>query len=139
MWSRAALTCRAGAFSRAFPRLVAPQLSRAFCTRQDDVVKTKVLNAVEKYLDARVKEVEKDMQEKEKSADLEKYFAALQSKVEETSTWADLGFDELDEVEVLLEVEEAFDHVIPHEISDTLKGVIDTIQYFEKIEEETAK
>lgn len=69
-----------------------------------------------------------------KKPELEKQLSALSAQVTETTKWAELGFDELDEVEVLLEVEEAFDHIIPDEVSDGLKDIEQVIDYFKKVQ-----
>jgi len=110
-------------------------LFRTFSAETNDV-RTKVLQAVQKYVEVRREEVTMMMNEEKdsKKPELEKQLSALSAQVTETTKWAELGFDELDEVEVLLEVEEAFDHIIPDEVSDGLKDIEQVIDYFKKVQ-----
>lgn len=108
---------------------------RAFAAATNDV-RSKVLEAVQKYVQVRREEITMQMDEEKdaKKSELEKQLSALKTEVTETTKWSDLGFDELDEVEVLLEVEEAFDHIIPDEESDGLKDITQVIEYFKNAE-----
>lgn len=99
----------------------------------EEAIKDKVLRAVQKHLEDRVEDLNKEMEEA--GADKEqkqKLIELMKKPIDESSTWQDLGFDEFDRVEVLLEVEEAFDHVIPDEVADTIMGVKEAVDYMVK-------
>jgi len=65
-----------------------------------------------------------------KKDDLERHLQTLETtEVAKTTKWADLAFDEFDQVEVLLEVEEAFDAIIPDDASDKIESVDQAIEY----------
>jgi len=117
------------------PRAASILQIRAFAAATNDV-RSKVLEAVQKYVQVRREEITMQMDEEKdaKKSELEKQLSALTTEVTETTKWSDLGFDELDEVEVLLEVEEAFDHIIPDEVSDGLKDITQVIEYFKNAE-----
>lgn len=106
---------------------------RAFSASTGDAdVSTKVLDTIKRYQETRKDEVSQEVAEAKDKTKLEAYLAALTKEATASSAWTDLGFDELDEVEVLLEIEEAFDHIIPDEISDQLKRVDQVIDYFKE-------
>lgn len=84
-------------------------------------------------------EAKNDVQKDQLRKQLKKLEEAInQDRVEATTKWADLDFDEFDQVEVLLEVEEAFDSIIPDDVSDSIKSIHQAIEYFEKKELEKA-
>lgn len=56
--------------------------------------------------------------------------ATKPSDITLNSSWDDLGFDELDKVEVLLEVEDEFNHIIPDNDADNIASIEGTLQYF---------
>jgi len=109
---------------------------RYFSTQPHEV-EEKILSAVRRYIKVRQEEVQMEMKEAKDKSKLEKYLSSMQTEVTNQSQWIDLGFDELDEVEVLLEIEEAFDHIIPDEISDEMRRVDQVIEYFQKQAKET--
>merc|ERR1719195_771317 len=61
-----------------------------------------------------------------------KILGMLGNEVTVSTRWDDLGFDDLDKVEVLLEVEEEFDHTMPDEEADAINSVEETIAYLRK-------
>merc|ERR1740138_1679823 len=95
----------------------------------------KVLEACDKYLKQRAQEVQLELQEGQIEKDSaeytekEQYVSALGQQISATSTWDEYGLDELDRVELLLEVEFAFDTLLPDEVADNLKSVPEVVQY----------
>lgn len=91
-------------------------------------VEDRVIKAVERYVAMRKDELEKE----DKSDDSKRLMEALNQKVTDASSWDHLGFDELDKVEVLLEVEDEFSHIIPDDIADSIQSVKEAIDYIQK-------
>mmetsp|Transcript_13313 Transcript_13313/g.29105 ORF Transcript_13313/g.29105 Transcript_13313/m.29105 type:complete len:153 (-) Transcript_13313:206-664(-) len=92
-------------------------------------VESRVIEAVKRYAAMRLEELKN---EGDNSSDKDKMMAALSSDVTASTKWSDLGFDDLDQVEVLLEVEDEFNHVIPDDAADSIQSVQESIDYIEK-------
>ena len=120
------------------------QSVRSFSSGGEESTEQRVIKAVEKYIHERADDLRKELQETnmEDGSDAKKklqdQLTALENILKDGKgvspdlTWSELHFDEFDQVEVLLEVEEAFGgHYIPDEKSDTIAGVKETIEYFE--------
>merc|ERR1712060_608854 len=90
---------------------------------------SRVIKRVQKYALDRRSELEKST---EISGDKEKTLELLGKDVTASTRWDDLGFDDLDKVEVLLEVEEEFNHTMPDEDADAINSVEETIAYLQK-------
>lgn len=121
--------------------VTSPQVSlglrgRRFCA-VGVTVEERVIRAVRRYVAERQQERKTeaeespttDPQEQKKREEADKLLAA---PVTADSTWDSFGFDELDKVEVLLVVEEEFDHVIPDDVADTLSSVKETTEFMTK-------
>eukprot|EP00392_Amoebophrya_sp_AT5.2_P005985 g5995.t1 len=112
------------------------QPSRNFSSEQaasPSLPTDKLLDAVKKHLQDRADDVKKEMQEQ--TADkgkLEQQLQKLEAPISLATTWDELGFDEFDRVEVLLEVEEAFEVTIPDEEADQIKGVQECMEWLKK-------
>ncbi|CAD7944751.1 unnamed protein product [Amoebophrya sp. A25] len=94
-----------------------------------------VLDAVQKHLYDREEDIKKEMEEasaQDAKAALAKKLETLRQPLSMETTWDHLGFDEFDRVEVLLEVEEAFNYTIPDEDADKIAGVQEAFEYLEK-------
>eukprot|EP00927_Polykrikos_kofoidii_P084309 TRINITY_DN8845_c0_g1_i1.p2 TRINITY_DN8845_c0_g1~~TRINITY_DN8845_c0_g1_i1.p2 ORF type:complete len:192 (-),score=43.44 TRINITY_DN8845_c0_g1_i1:152-676(-) len=89
-------------------------------------VEERVISAVKKYAAMRLEELKR---EGTSSGDGDKMVQLLSGDVSTTTKWDDLGFDDLDKVEVLLEVEEEFSHVIPDDTADAIQSVEEAIAY----------
>lgn len=107
---------------------------RSFSTAPAEELKKhvtdRVLSAVKKHLSERLEDLSKEMEEP--NADkptLSKQMELLKSEVSENSTWNDFAFDQFDRVEVLLEVEEMFGHMIPDDDADAIGSVSECIDY----------
>lgn len=57
---------------------------------------------------------------------------ALDSAITGETKWDELKFDDIDRVEVLLEVEDEFNHVIPDADADKISSVPDIMEYLDK-------
>ena len=55
-----------------------------------------------------------------------------QEQIKPEVTFADIGFDSLDEVEFLMDVEEEFNVEIPDEDADNIKTINNLVEYLEK-------
>ena len=99
------------------------RLARGFSTRPERVV-----SAVERYLKARKDDLLRDGEAEHR----EEALKALDSKVSTETKWEALKFDDIDRVEVLLEVEDEFSHVIPDADADSINSVQDILSYLEK-------
>merc|ERR1712187_1002494 len=84
---------------------------------------SRVIKRVQKYALDRKSELEKST---EVSGDKEKTLVRLVLDVTASTRGDDLGFDDLDKVEVLLEVEEEFNHTMPDEDADAINSVEET-------------
>lgn len=62
----------------------------------------------------------------------EEALKALDSQVSTSTKWDELKFDDIDKVEVLLEVEDEFNHVIPDTDADNINSVQDILDYLGK-------
>ena len=100
-----------------------PRLARSFSTRPERVV-----SAVERYLKARKDDLLRDSDAENR----EEALKALDSKVSMDTKWEALKFDDIDRVEVLLEVEDEFSHVILDADADSINSVQDILSYLEK-------
>jgi acyl carrier protein len=94
----------------------------------------RIHEAVRDFLQLRRSELEEyeavDPTDKEETQKLiEKISIA---KVDDTTTWSSLGFDGLDEVEVVLAIEEALGITLPDEEFHTVRSVADAIAVFSK-------
>lgn len=96
-------------------------------------VEARVVKAVKRYLDLRQIDLDKDMEDLQKDTDEMKQKleakALLNGEVTVNSTWDNFDLDELDRVEVLLEIEEEFDLVIPDETADTISSAKEAVDY----------
>merc|ERR1712217_669433 len=90
---------------------------------------SRVIKRVQKYASDRKAELEKAT---ESFGDREKVLGMLGKDVTVSTRWDDLGFDDLDKVEVLLEVEEEFNHTMADEDADAINSVEETIAYLKK-------
>lgn len=90
---------------------------------------SRVIEAVKKFVVVRKEELAR---EEDSSGDREKMLKALETEVSEATTWDQLGFEDMDKVEVLLEVEDEFGHVIPDDDADKISSVKETIEYLAK-------
>merc|ERR1719291_773520 len=104
---------------------LASNMVRMFCAGQGSI-EERVIKAVGRYANMRMEEL------KNESDTDAKIIEALGKDVSATTTWEDLGFDDLDKVEVLLEVEDEFNHVIPDDDSDAIQSVKDSVAYLQK-------
>ena len=91
------------------------------------------MSAVRRHLGERLEDLDKSLEEGLGEAEKERIkmqMEKLKQEVTESTSWDDLGFDEFDRVEVLLEVETEFgDMVIPDEEADKISGVKETLEY----------
>mmetsp|Transcript_45417 Transcript_45417/g.117518 ORF Transcript_45417/g.117518 Transcript_45417/m.117518 type:complete len:150 (-) Transcript_45417:103-552(-) len=99
--------------------------ARTFCAGSGSV-EERVIKAVKRYAQMRVDELQK---EEGSSGEM---LAKLKGEISAATKWDELGFDDLDTVEVLLEVEDEFGHVIPDDNADAIHNVKDTIEYIQK-------
>lgn len=53
-------------------------------------------------------------------------------EITETSTWTDMGLDSLDKIELLMDLEDEFNIVIPDDVMVYLEDFGETIQYIER-------
>mmetsp|Transcript_2582 Transcript_2582/g.7245 ORF Transcript_2582/g.7245 Transcript_2582/m.7245 type:complete len:175 (+) Transcript_2582:74-598(+) len=90
----------------------------------------RVLMRVQKYAGARRAELEQAADPP--AEDRERILRLVSSEVTAATKWSDLGFDDLDKVEVLLEVEEEFNHTMADEDADAIQSVEDTLAYLRK-------
>ncbi|CAE8626278.1 unnamed protein product [Polarella glacialis] len=90
----------------------------------------RVIDAVKRYTALRKDELSKEAADL--SGNKEKMLKALETPVTVSTKWDDLGFDDLDKVEVLLEVEDEFKHVIPDDDADKITSVGETLEYLGK-------
>eukprot|EP00441_Pelagodinium_beii_P022487 CAMPEP_0197655070 /NCGR_PEP_ID=MMETSP1338-20131121/39229_1 /TAXON_ID=43686 ORGANISM="Pelagodinium beii, Strain RCC1491" /NCGR_SAMPLE_ID=MMETSP1338 /ASSEMBLY_ACC=CAM_ASM_000754 /LENGTH=124 /DNA_ID=CAMNT_0043230641 /DNA_START=119 /DNA_END=493 /DNA_ORIENTATION=+ len=104
-------------------------LSPRFCASSASL-ESRVVESVKRYVELRKDELTRQMDDTTENKD--KMLKALETEVSGTTKWDDLGFDDLDKVEVLLEVEDDFAHVIPDEDADKIESVSETVAYLEK-------
>ena len=98
-------------------------------------VAKRVLDAVQKHLSERIEDLEKEMEEPNANKEeKKKQMELLKQTPSEKSKWEDFAFDQFDRVEVLLEVEEMFGHMIPDDDADRLESVQQCIDYMMKVE-----
>mmetsp|Transcript_80335 Transcript_80335/g.186537 ORF Transcript_80335/g.186537 Transcript_80335/m.186537 type:complete len:151 (-) Transcript_80335:137-589(-) len=102
----------------------------AFCTRAS-AIEDRVIKAVKRYVGVRMEELKSETSDST-GGDRDKVVEALSREVTAATKWDDLGFDDLDKVEVLLEVEDEFNHVIPDDDSDRIGSVKESVEYLEK-------
>merc|ERR1712137_440201 len=88
-----------------------------------------VIQAVQRYVSMRQKELTSGA-DTAGGSETGILLATKPSDITLNSSWDDLGFDELDTVEVLLEVEEEFDHIIPDDDADNITSIKGTLEYF---------
>ncbi|OLP85808.1 Acyl carrier protein [Symbiodinium microadriaticum] len=107
---------------------------RGFATAS---VEERVINSVKKrsgpkeYMKLRVEDLR--LETENKSAQQSEALKVLEeTEVSLDTKWEDLKFDDLDKVEVLLEVEEEFEHVISDADSDAISSVQGVIDYLQK-------
>uniref|UniRef100_A0A7S1FEX9 Acyl carrier protein n=1 Tax=Noctiluca scintillans TaxID=2966 RepID=A0A7S1FEX9_NOCSC len=116
-------------------RLTSPQsvpasfALRALCAKAQVSTEERVIKAVNKYIALRTEELKN---QEDPAPEKEQTLQALQQEVTVESKWKDLGFDDLDAVEVLLEVEEEFGLVIPDDESDAITSVSDTLAHLKR-------
>eukprot|EP00927_Polykrikos_kofoidii_P055619 TRINITY_DN49834_c0_g1_i1.p1 TRINITY_DN49834_c0_g1~~TRINITY_DN49834_c0_g1_i1.p1 ORF type:complete len:174 (-),score=34.99 TRINITY_DN49834_c0_g1_i1:495-1016(-) len=102
---------------------------RRFSLDSPPSVEQRVIAAVKRYAAMRVEELKR---EATASDERDKMIQAFSGEVSPSTTWDELGFDELDKVEVLLEVEEEFSHIIPDDTADAIQSVEGTITYIKE-------
>eukprot|EP00933_Yihiella_yeosuensis_P018128 TRINITY_DN15001_c5_g1_i1.p1 TRINITY_DN15001_c5_g1~~TRINITY_DN15001_c5_g1_i1.p1 ORF type:complete len:150 (-),score=48.24 TRINITY_DN15001_c5_g1_i1:341-790(-) len=108
--------------------LFSERYCRSFSTASD--TQGRVIEAVKRFVALRKDELSKQVDDT--SGDKAKMAQALETEITETTTWDELGFDDLDKVEVLLEVEEEFKHTIPDDDADRISSVSETTEYVTK-------
>jgi acyl carrier protein len=94
----------------------------------------RIHDAIREFIDLRKSELEQyeavdtnDREETQKLIDQLSY-----SRITEETTWASLGFDGLDEVEVVLAIEQALGITLPDEEFHTIRSVADAVNVFSK-------
>ena len=90
----------------------------------------RVIGAVKKYIEARKDDLSRDNDVDKATKDT--ILKALDKDISSTTSWDDLKFDDVDKVEVLLEVEEEFNHVMPDAVADKLSSVKEVIDYLQQ-------
>eukprot|EP00434_Breviolum_minutum_P028770 symbB.v1.2.025450.t1/scaffold2469.1/size78468/6 len=91
---------------------------------------SRVIAAVERYMKARKDDLLRDSDSGVENR--EEALKALDSQVSTSTKWDELKFDDIDKVEVLLEVEDEFNHVIPDTDADNINSVQDILDYLGK-------
>ena len=95
---------------------------------------THIHDAVRDFINVRRSELEEyeavDQADKEETRKL--IDQLLGAKVDEDTTWASLGFDGLDEVEVVLAIEQALGITLPDDEFHTIRSVADAVKVFSK-------
>jgi acyl carrier protein len=95
---------------------------------------TRIHEAIREFIDLRKSELEQyeavDSNDKEETQKLINQLS--NSRISEETTWASLGFDGLDEVEVVLAIEQALGITLPDEEFHTIRSVADAIMVFSK-------
>mmetsp|Transcript_39491 Transcript_39491/g.73628 ORF Transcript_39491/g.73628 Transcript_39491/m.73628 type:complete len:134 (+) Transcript_39491:88-489(+) len=109
--------------ARAIPALL--QTRWASGSTQD-----RVIASVKRYVEVRKDDLIRDTDNTTPARS--EVLKALESEVSLETKWDDLKFDDLDKVEVLLEVEEEFNHVIGDTDADGISSVKEVIDYLEK-------
>merc|ERR1712150_216098 len=112
------------------PRYLGSPSSLRMFAAAPATMEARVIEAVNRYAAMRKNELSSETDGD--AAEREKLIAALEKEVTGATKWDDLGFDDLDKVEVLLEVEEEFNHVIPDDEADRIQSVDETVQYLDK-------
>ena len=94
----------------------------------------RIHEAVREFIDIRKSELEQydaiDSADKEETKKLIQQLT--DSSVTDETTWASLGFDGLDEVEVVLAIEQALGITLPDEEFHTIRSISDAIKVFAK-------
>merc|ERR1719215_564596 len=111
----------AAVWSAGYPVL----LPRMFCAAGPSQ-ESRVIKAVARYAAMRREELENETDDT--TGNKEKMLKSVSAE----TTWDDLGFDDLDRVEVLLEVEDEFGHIMPDKEADEILNVKMTVEYLEK-------
>eukprot|EP00928_Gymnodinium_smaydae_P056319 TRINITY_DN39719_c0_g1_i1.p2 TRINITY_DN39719_c0_g1~~TRINITY_DN39719_c0_g1_i1.p2 ORF type:complete len:165 (+),score=49.47 TRINITY_DN39719_c0_g1_i1:62-496(+) len=107
--------------------------ARTFCAATaKGSLEDRVIAAVKKYAAMRVEELKREEADAASADERSKLLAALGGDVTADTKWEDLGFDDLDKVEVLLEVEDEFSHTMPDDEADAISSVKETIAYLQK-------
>ena len=90
----------------------------------------RVISAVKRYIENRKDDLSRDndVDTNTKSEILK----AFDKDISPATSWEDLKFDDVDKVEVLLEVEEEFNHVMPDAVADKLSSVKEVIEYLQQ-------
>lgn len=112
----------------------APRVSftRSFAGKADP--SSRIQKAVEDFVNTRRAELEQhtatDEADKEETA---KLISSLKNaKIDRATAWASLGFDGLDEVEIVLAIEEAFGIRLTDDEFHSIRSVSDAIEVFSK-------
>mmetsp|Transcript_43407 Transcript_43407/g.80872 ORF Transcript_43407/g.80872 Transcript_43407/m.80872 type:complete len:149 (-) Transcript_43407:98-544(-) len=87
----------------------------------------RIIAAVKRYIEARKDDLTRDNDVD--TATREEILKGFDKDITTGTTWDDLNFDEVDKVEVLLEIEEEFNHVMPDTVADHLTSVQEVIEY----------
>jgi len=94
----------------------------------------RIFDAVGEFINVRRAELEQyeavDPTDKEETQKLINQL--IGTKVDSETTWASLGFDGLDEVEVVLAIEQALGITLPDEEFHTIRSVADAVEVFSK-------
>ncbi|CAK9105778.1 unnamed protein product [Durusdinium trenchii] len=90
----------------------------------------RVIAAVERYMKARKDDLLRDSDSGAENR--EESLKALDKTVSVETRWEELKFDDIDKVEVLLEVEDEFSHVIPDADADSINSVQEILSYLDK-------
>mmetsp|Transcript_70324 Transcript_70324/g.131550 ORF Transcript_70324/g.131550 Transcript_70324/m.131550 type:complete len:157 (+) Transcript_70324:77-547(+) len=93
-------------------------------------IEGRVLKAVKKYIAMREEELK--TVEEDPTGNKAEVLEALKQEVTATTNFDDLKFDAFDKVEVVLEVEEEFQHIIPDDEADQMGSVPQVIEYIQK-------
>mmetsp|Transcript_29109 Transcript_29109/g.50903 ORF Transcript_29109/g.50903 Transcript_29109/m.50903 type:complete len:167 (+) Transcript_29109:51-551(+) len=102
---------------------------RAFCSVEPSV-EERVMKAVKRYAAMRKEELKNATEDTAGNRD--EMLKALEKDVAASTKWDDMLFDDLDKVEVLLEVEDEFSHIIPDDEADAIGSVKETVEYLQK-------
>mmetsp|Transcript_2665 Transcript_2665/g.3209 ORF Transcript_2665/g.3209 Transcript_2665/m.3209 type:complete len:137 (-) Transcript_2665:22-432(-) len=93
-------------------------------------IEGRVLKAVKKYIAMREEELK--TAEEDPTGNKAEVLEALKQDVTAATSFDDLKFDAFDKVEVVLEIEEEFQHVIPDDEADQMGSVPQVIEYIQK-------
>jgi acyl carrier protein len=107
---------------------------RGFCSKSPLSTSSRVLDAVREFIDLRTLELEQyqavDPSDKE---EVEKIVSQLKAaKPTEHTSWSELGFDGLDEVEVVLAIESKLGLTLPDDEFHSIHSIADAVKVCDK-------